>query len=89
MKSKFRRINTGLYSDVAYETLKLLQTYGYFRCFSDRAEVFRKFFAVKRNSDMQVYIEISKELRYKVGSSLTNRFFNMLNPFLKSQNLKF
>ena len=83
MKSKFRRINTGLYSDVAYETLKLLQTYPYFYCFSDRAEVFRKFFTVKRDSDMQVYIEISKEQRYKVGSSLTNRFFNMLNPFLK------
>lgn len=86
MKSKFRRINTSLYSDVAYETLKLLQTYPYFYCFSDRAEVFRKFFTVKRDSDMQVYIEISKEQRYKVGSSLTNRFFNMLNPFLKKPN---
>lgn len=86
MKSKFRRINTGLYSDVAYETLKLLQTHGYFHCFSDRAEVFRKFFIVKRDSDMQVYIEISKEQRYKAGSSLTNRFFNMLNPFLKKSN---
>lgn len=83
MKSKFRRLNTGLYSDVAYETLKLLQTYPYFYCFSDRAEVFRKFFIVKRDSDMQVYIEISKEQRYNVGSSLTNRFFNMPNPFLK------
>lgn len=81
MKSKFRRINTGLYSDVAYETLKLLQTYPYFYCFSDKAEVFRKFFTVKRESDMHVYIEISKEQRYKVGSRF-NRFFNMLNPFL-------
>ena len=86
MKLKFRRINTGLYSTVAYETLKLLQTYSYFYCFSDRAEVFRKFFTVKRDSDMQVYIEISKDQRYKVGSSLTNRFFNMLNPFLKKSN---
>lgn len=85
MKSKFHRINTGLYSDVAYETLKLLQTYPYFYCFSDRAEVFRKFFTVKRDSDMQVYIEISKEQRYKVGYRL-NRFFNMLNPFLKKSN---
>lgn len=86
MKSKFRRINIGMYSDVAYETLKLLQTYCYFYCFSDRAEVFRKFFMVKRDSDMQVYIEISKEQRYKAGSSLTNRFFNMLNPFLEKSN---
>jgi hypothetical protein len=72
-----------MYSDVVYETLKLLQTYSYFYCFSDRATVFRKFFTVKRDPDMQVYIEISKEQRYKVGSSSTNRFFNMLNPFLK------
>lgn len=87
MKTKFRRINTGMYSDVAYETLKLLQTYYYFYgCFSDRVDVFRKFFNVKRDSDMQVYIEISKEQRYKAGSSLTNRFFNMLNPFLKKSN---
>lgn len=89
MKSKFRRINTGLYSDVAYETLMLLQTYPYFYCFSDRsdrAEAFRKFFIVKRDSDNQVYIEISKEQRYKSGSRLTNRFFNMLNPFLKKSN---
>lgn len=86
MKPKFRRINTGMYSDVAYETLKLLQTYYYFYCFSDKADVFRKFFTVKRDSDMQVYIEISKEQRYKAGSSLTNRFFNMLNPFLKKSN---
>ena len=89
MKSKFRRINTGMYSDVAYETLMLLQTYPYFYCFSDRsdrAEVFRKFFIVKRDSDNQVYIEISKEQRYKSGSRLTNRFFNMLNPFLKKSN---
>ena len=76
-----------MYSDVAYETLKLLQTYYYFYgCFSDRADVFRKFFNVKRHSDMQVYIEISKEQRYTAGSSLTNRFFNMLNPFLKKSN---
>ena len=61
MKPKFRRINTGLYSDVAYETLMLLQTYPYFYCFSDRAMVFRKFFNVKRDADMHVYIEISKE----------------------------
>lgn len=86
MKSNFRRINTGLYSDVAYETLKLLQTYPYFYCFSDRVRVFHKFFAVNRDSDMQVYIEISKEQRYKVGSKLTNRFFNMLNPFLNKSN---
>lgn len=89
MKPKFRRINTGMYSDVAYETLKLLQLYPYFYCFSDRsdrAEVFRKFFTVKRDPDMQVYIEISKEQRYKAGSRLTNRFFNMLNPFLKKSN---
>ena len=89
MKSKFRRINTGLYSDVAYETLMLLQTYPYFYCFSDRsvrAEAFRKFFIVKRDSDNQVYIEISNEQRYKVGSRLTNRFFNVLNPFLKKSN---
>ena len=87
MKPKFRRINTGMYSDVAYETLKLLQTYYYFYgCFSDKTDVFRKFFVVKRDSDMQVYIEISKEQRYKAGSSLTNRFFNMLNPFLKKSN---
>jgi uncharacterized protein YpbB len=76
-----------MYSDIAYETLKLLQTYYYFwGCFSDRVDVFRKFFTVKRDSDMQVYIEISKEQRYKVGSSLNNRFFNMLNPFLKKSN---
>jgi hypothetical protein len=76
-----------MYSDVAYETLKLLQTYYYFwGCFSDRVDVFRKFFTVKRDSDMQVYIEISKEQRYKVGSRLTNRFFNMLNPFLNKSN---
>ena len=74
MKSKFRRINTGMYSDVAYETLKLLQTYPYFYCFSDRADVFRKFFNVKRDADMHIYIEISKEQRYKAGSSATNRF---------------
>ena len=86
MKSKFRRINTGMYSDVAYETLMLLQLYPYFYCFSDRAEVFRKFFIVKRDSDNQIYIEISKEQRYKVGSRLTNRFFNVLNPFLKKSN---
>jgi hypothetical protein len=89
MKPKFRRINTGLYSDVAYETLMLLQLYPYFYCFSDRsdrAEVFRKFFIVKRDSDNQVYIEISKEQRYNVGSSLNNRFFNMPNPFLKKSN---
>ena len=87
MKPKFRRINTSMYNDVAYETLKLLQTYYYFYgCFSDRVDVFRKFFNVKRDSDMQVYIEISKEQRYKAGSSLTNRFFNMLNPFLKKSN---
>ena len=89
MKSKFRRINIGMYSDVAYETLKLLQVYPYFYCFSDRsdrAEVFRKFFIVKRDSDNQVYIEISKEQRYKVGSKLNNRFFNMLNPFLNKSN---
>ena len=89
MKPKFRRINTGLYSDVAYETLMILRLYPYFYCFSDRsdrAEVFRKFFIVKRDSDKQVYIEISKEQRYIVGSKLTNRFFNMLNPFLKKSN---
>lgn len=89
MKPKFRRINTGLYSDVAYETLKLLQVYPYFYCFSDRsdrAEVFRKFFTVNRDSNMHVYIEISKEHRYKVGSRLNNRFFNMLNPFLNKSN---
>lgn len=86
MKTKFHRINTGMYSDVAYETLMLLRTYSYFYCFSDRAEVFRKFFNVKRDPDMQVYIEISKEQRYKSGSRLTNRFFNMLNPFLKKSN---
>lgn len=86
MKPKFRRINTGMYSDIAYETLKLLQTYPYFYCFSDRAMVFRKFFNVKRDSDMHIYIEISKEQRYTAGSSLTNRFFNMPNPFLKKSN---
>lgn len=89
MTPKFRRINTGMYSDVAYETLKLLQTYYYFYgLFSDKVDVFRKFFNVKRDSDMQVYIEISKEQRYKAGSKLTNRFFNMLNPFLKKSNIE-
>lgn len=86
MKSKFNRINTGMYSNVAYETLKLLQVYSYFYCFSNRVEVFRKFFNVKRDSDMQVYIEISKEQQYKVGSSVTNRFFNLLNPFFKKSD---